>query len=405
MKKMCIILFSLFMCFVNINVVSAEDKNLVNIYFFYSDSCPHCKEEKVLLNEIEKDYDNVKIYRYEINTDNNSLILSKVADLHDINVTGVPFTIIGNKTFSGYSHENSKKKFIGAIEYYSMYGYVDKVGEMLEKELPTYEINIDAISVDEYIKDYGEYNFNLPIIGEVNTKDLTLPIVAILMGTIDGVNPCAMWVLLFLISMLISMKDKKKMWILGTAFLFTSAFIYLLIMLAWLNVATIITKITIIRIIIATVALLGGGYNIYTLFKNKEDGCNVTDKKDRKKILERIKKFTSEKSLILSIIGIIALAISVNMIELACSAGLPVMFTQILAINNLNSIQYISYITFYILFFFIGDLIIFMIAATSMKVSAMSVKYGKLSKLVGAILLILIGILLMFKPEWLMLNF
>lgn len=404
MKKFKLIIFSLFISLMFITNVSAEE-NLVNLYLFYSNTCPHCEAEMELLDEIQEDYDNLKIYTYEISEDENSLLLSKVSEMFDINVTGVPFTIIGEKTFFGYSEENSKKKFIGAIEYYSSHGYIDKVGEYLGNELPTYDINNNDITVDEYIKDYGEYTFDIPIIGEVSTKDLTLPLIAIIMGFIDGINPCAMWVLLFLISMLIGMHDRKKMWILGSSFLLTSAFIYFLIMLAWLNIAVVVTKIDIIRLVIAIVALLGGFYNLYSLFKTKENGCNVTTKKDRQKILERIKKFTSEKNLILSVIGVIALAISVNLIELACSAGLPVMFTQILAINNLTGIQYISYILLYILFFLIDDLIIFIIAVTSMKVSGMSVKYGKISKLIGAILLILIGILLIFKPEWLMLNF
>ena len=404
MKKFKLIIFSLFISIIFITNIKAEE-NLVNLYLFYSNTCPHCEAEMELLNELQEDYDNLKIYKYEISEDENSLLLNKVSEMFDINVTGVPFTIIGEKTFFGYSEENSKKKFIGAIEYYSSHGYIDKVGEYLGNELPTYDINNNDITVDEYIKEYGEYTFNIPFIGNVSTKDLTLPLIAIIMGFIDGINPCAMWVLLFLISMLIGMHDRKKMWILGSAFLITSAFIYFLIMLAWLNIAVVVTKIDIIRLVIAIVALLGGFYNLYSLFKTKENGCNVTTKKDRQKILERIKKFTSEKNLILSVIGVIALAISVNLIELACSAGLPVMFTQILAINNLTGIQYISYILLYILFFLIDDLIIFIIAVTSMKVSGMSVKYGKISKLIGAILLILIGILLIFKPEWLMLNF
>lgn len=404
MKKFKLIIFSLFISIIFITNIKAEE-NLVNLYLFYSNTCPHCEAEMELLDELQEDYDNLKIYKYEISENENSLLLSKVSEMFDINVTGVPFTIIGEKTFFGYSEENSKKKFIGAIEYYSSHGYTDKVGEYLGNELPTYDINNNDITVDEYIKEYGEYTFNIPFIGNVSTKDLTLPLIAIIMGFIDGINPCAMWVLLFLISMLIGMHDRKKMWILGSAFLITSAFIYFLIMLAWLNIAVVVTKIDIIRLIIAIVALLGGFYNLYSLFKTKENGCNVTTKKDRQKILERIKKFTSEKNLILSVIGVIALAISVNLIELACSAGLPVMFTQILAINNLTGIQYISYILLYILFFLIDDLIIFIIAVTSMKVSGMSVKYGKISKLIGAILLILIGILLIFKPEWLMLNF
>ncbi len=404
MKKFKLIIFSLCISLMFITNIKAEE-NLVNLYLFYSNTCPHCEAEMELLEELQEDYDNLKIYKYEISEDENSLLLSKVSEMFNINVTGVPFTVIGEKTFFGYSEENSKKKFIGTIEYYSSHGYTDKIGEYLENELPTYDINNNDMSVDEYIKDYGEYNFDIPIVGEVSTKDMALPIIAIVMGFIDGINPCAMWVLLFLISMLIGMHDRKKMFILGGTFLLTSAFIYFLIMLAWLNIAVVVTKIDIIRLVIAIIALLGGFYNLYSLFKTKEDGCNVTTKKDRQKILEKIKKFTSEKSLVLSIIGVIALAISVNLIELACSAGLPVMFTQILAINNLSEIQYISYIILYILFFLIDDLIIFVLAVTSMKVSGMSAKYGKISKLIGAILLILIGILLMFKPEWLMLNF
>ena len=403
MNKIKYVIFSLFLFMIAICNIKAED-NLVNLYLFYSKTCPHCEEEIKMLDSIKDDYKNLRIYKYELSEDNNSEIFKNVATLFDLNVSGVPFTIIGEKTFIGYG-ENSKKTIIGCIEYYSKHGYVDKVGQYLNKELPTYEINDVDTSIDEYLEDYGNYSFNIPIIGEVNTKTLTIPMIAVVMGFIDGFNPCAMWILLFLITMLISMKDRKKMWILGSTFLITSALIYFLIMLAWLNVAVLITKVNIIRSVIGFIAIIGGLYNIITTFKTSENGCNATDKKDRKKIMERIKKFTSEKSIWLSLIGVIALAISVNLIELACSAGLPVMFTQILVINDLSKIEYFIYIMVYIFFFLIDDLLIFIIAVSTMKVSGISVKYGKISKIVGGIILLLIGILLLLKPEWLMLNF
>ena len=403
MNKIKYVIFSLFLFMIAICNIKAED-NLVNLYLFYSKTCPHCEEEIKMLDSIKDDYKNLRIYKYELSEDNNSEIFKNVATLFDLNVSGVPFTIIGEKTFIGYG-ENSKKTIIGCIEYYSKHGYVDKVGQYLNKELPTYEISDDDTSIDEYLEDYGNYSFNIPIIGEVNTKTLTIPMIAVVMGFIDGFNPCAMWILLFLITMLISMKDLKKMWILGSTFLITSALIYFLIMLAWLNVAVLITKINIIRSVIGFIAIIGGLYNIITTFKTSENGCNATDKKDRKKIMERIKKFTNEKSIWLSLIGVIALAISVNLIELACSAGLPVMFTQILVINDLSKIEYFIYIMVYIFFFLIDDLLIFIIAVSTMKVSGISVKYGKISKIVGGIILLLIGILLLLKPEWLMLNF
>ena len=403
MNKIKYVIFSLFLFMMAVSNIKAED-NLVNLYLFYSKTCPHCEEEIRMLDSIKDDYKNLRIYKYELSKDNNSEIFKNVATLFDLNVSGVPFTIIGEKTFIGYG-ENSKKTIIGCIEYYSKHGYVDKVGQYLNKELPTYEINDYDTSIDEYLEDYGNYSFNIPIIGEVNTKTLTIPMIAVVMGFIDGFNPCAMWILLFLITMLISMKDRKKMWILGSTFLITSALIYFLIMLAWLNVAVLITKVNIIRSVIGFIAIIGGLYNIITTFKTSENGCNATDKKDRKKIMERIKKFTSEKSIWLSLIGVIALAISVNLIELACSAGLPVMFTQILVINDLSKIEYFIYIMVYIFFFLIDDLLIFIIAVSTMKVSGISVKYGKISKIVGGIILLLIGILLLLKPEWLMLNF
>ena len=403
MKK--IINFLLIICFfLLIPSVKAEDKNLVNIYLFHSDTCPHCREEISVLNDLEKEYDNIKIYKYEISEEENSLLFSKVTDMFDMKVTSVPFTVIGNKTFSGFSSENGKRQFIGAIEYYSTYGYIDEIAKLQGYEEPSFEVDENAPNINEYLKDYGNYSFTLPIIGQVNTKDLALPIIAMIMGAIDGFNPCAMWILLFLITMLIGIKDKKRMWILGSTFILTSGLVYFLIMLAWLNIALVVTKIDIIRLIIGLVAIVGGFINLRSGIK-KESGCEVTNDKSRKKIIAKIKNFTKEKSLILAVIGVITLAISVNLIELACSLGLPVMFSQILAINNVTEIEKILYIMLYIIFFLIDDLIIFVIAITSFKVSAISTKYSKVSKIAGGIILLLIVILMILKPEWLMLNF
>ena len=177
-------------------------------------------------------------------------------------------------------------------------------------------------------------------------------------------------------------------------------------MIAWLNVATFLTSVSIVRLLLGLIALGGGFVNLYGYFKNrKTEGCTVVDDKKRNKIFDRIKKFTREKNFFLAIIGVIALAISVNIVELACSAGLPVMFIEILSMNHLTIIEEVIYIGLYMLFFLLDDLVIFFIAMTTMQLTGFSTKYGKLSKVVGGILLLLIGLLLIFKPEWLMFNF
>ena len=408
MKRSLKILFLVICLFSFCNVVNAvSKKNLVNIYLFHSYTCKHCKEEIKLLDELEKEYDNIKIYKYEVNENGNGELLKNISEIMGSKVTGTPYTIIGNKVFSGYDYENSKGRFKGAIEYYSKYGYEDKVGEYISSiPLPSYEVKDTDPDVDEYISNYISYKVKLPLIGEVKLKNLTLPLITVVIGLADGFNPCAMWVLLFLISMLIGMKDKKRMWILGSTFLLISALIYLIFMMSWLNLANLLISVVWVRVIIAVVSLVGGFINLRGYIKHRKvSGCDVVDDKKRNRIITRIKKFTTEKNFWLAILGVIVLAISVNVVELACSAGLPVMFIEILSLNNLTAIEEIIYIVLYMLFFLLDDFVVFVIAMTTLSLTGVSSKYGNLSKLIGGILMLFIGLLLMFKPEWIMFNF
>lgn len=408
MKRSLKILFLVICLFSFCNVVNAvSEKNLVNIYLFHSYTCKHCKEEIKLLDELEKEYDNIKVYKYEVNENGNGELLKNISEIMGSKVTGTPYTIIGNKVFSGYDYENSKGRFKGAIEYYSKYGYEDKVGEYISSiPLPSYEVKDTDPDVDEYISNYISYKVKLPLIGEVKLKNLTLPLITVVIGLADGFNPCAMWVLLFLISMLIGMKDKKRMWILGSTFLLISALIYLIFMMSWLNLANLLISVVWVRVIIAVVSLVGGFINLRGYIKHRKvSGCDVVDDKKRNKIITRIKKFTTEKNFWLAILGVIVLAISVNVVELACSAGLPVMFIEILSLNNLTAIEEIIYIVLYMLFFLLDDFVVFVIAMTTLSLTGVSSKYGNLSKLIGGILMLFIGLLLMFKPEWIMFNF
>lgn len=408
MKRSLKILFLVICLFSFCNVVNAvSEKNLVNIYLFHSYTCKHCKEEIKLLDELEKEYDNIKVYKYEVNENGNGELLKNISEIMGSKVTGTPYTIIGNKVFSGYDYENSKGRFKGAIEYYSKYGYEDKVGEYISSiPLPSYEVKDTDPDVDEYISNYISYKVKLPLIGEVKLKNLTLPLITVVIGLADGFNPCAMWVLLFLISMLIGMKDKKRMWILGSTFLLISALIYLIFMMSWLNLANLLISVVWVRVIIAIVSLVGGIINLRGYIKHRKvSGCDVVDDKKRNKIITRIKKFTTEKNFWLAILGVIVLAISVNVVELACSAGLPVMFIEILSLNNLTAIEEIIYIVLYMLFFLLDDFVVFVIAMTTLSLTGVSSKYGNLSKLIGGILMLFIGLLLMFKPEWIMFNF
>ena len=402
MKKiisyLVVILFLLMMPF----SVLAKDKE-VTLYLFHGDGCPHCKEEMEYLKTIEKKYKDLKIVKYEVWYDKeNSELLKKVQDTFKITTKGVPTNVIGSTVITGFG-SSTGKTIERAVEYYQENDYEDIVSQVKDGSYDG-EI-VDNFSKNEKKSD-EELSLNTKIFGKVNLKRMSLITAAALIGLIDGFNPCAMWILLFLISVLIGMKDRKRMWALGLSFLITSALVYMVIMLSWISIAVKMTSIIWIRNIIAIIALIGGILNLRSFYKErKESGCEVVDDKKRKKIFSKIKKFTHEKNFFLALIGVIGLAISVNLVELACSAGLPIVFSELLVLNKTSEFMKFMYTLVYIFFFLIDDLVVFIIAMVTMKVTGISTKYNKFSHLLGGIIMIIIGVLLIFKPGWLMFNF
>lgn len=400
--------------------VNANEK--VNVYLFYGDGCPHCSALEEYLDENYSNDKDVKVYKYEVWNDvTNQELWKKVEDVTGEEAKGVPYFVIGKEVMQGYSAGDIwEKKVDKAIEEAKKINYNDNVGITLgvvegkitkDDDIP--KSNYDPDKKEADISDYynsdsdsdANTKLNIPLIGTISLKDMSIPVIAILIGLVDGFNPCAMWVLIFLITMLFDYPSRKKMWILGCTFLFTSAFIYFLFMISFLKVAMFINSINVLKLLIAVFALVFGGFNIYRYFKTKDVGCDVVDKNKRRKIINRIKNILSSKSFAFAIGGIILLAISVNLIELLCSMGLPVMFTEILAYNNITGVKNILYIILYIIFFLIDDLIVFFIAMKTLKITAISNKYSKYSHLVGGLIMIAIGLLMILKPEWLMFNF
>lgn len=357
--------------------VKPEERK-VNLYLFHRDGCPHCEKERDFLDILKKKYKNLNIYMYEVTTNEvNASYYKSIKKVLNDNSNGVPYTVIGNKSFLGYN---------------------DYVGNKIEK------------TIQEYLEDKKETEtekntFKIPLLKEINAKDVSIPLVAIILGLVDGFNPCAMWVLLFLINMFFGMKNKKKMFILGYTFLFTSGLVYFLSMLG-ISVVLNIAAVTWIQRLIAIVALVAGILNIRTFIKTKnDDGCHVVDEKKRKKIFTKIQKIIKQKSLLFAVFGVIALAASVNLVELACSLGFPAIFSEILAINKITGITRIIYLLLYVLFYMIDDLVVFTIAVCTLSISTRSTKYTKYVNLIAGIIMILIGVLLIFKPEWVMFNF
>ena len=402
MKYLKYILFSLVL-FIITGCVSAKE---ITINLFYSETCPHCQAEEKFLNEYVKENSNVKVRMFEVtrNQDNANLldlVKKSIGATHNY----VPYTVIGEIGLTGYS-DSIKDQIIHFVDKYQNDDYYDLVSIVEEKN----EV-VDINKIEKEITDSNKTNveddtIKLPLIGKVSKSKVSIPVVAIIFGSIDGFNPCAMWVLIFLVSMLISVKDKKKRIGLGLVFLIASGLVYMLFMGAWISVLS-LTQSRLVLKLVGVIALIGSiwNFNGFIKSKNSDVGCEVADKEKRKKIMMRIKKYINEQNFIISSIGLIGLAFSINAIEFVCSAGWPVIYSEILALHNLNSIEYFLYMILYIVFYMLDDIIVFLIAMVTLEVTGISNKYNKYSHLIGGILMLILGILMIFAPNILMLRF
>ena len=376
-KKVIVFLSSLIFFCLNFIPVYANKTDVI-IDFFWAEGCPHCAHEKIFLDELKIKYPDLQINSYEIskNQTNINLLQQKGRQL-SADVSGVPFTVIGSNYVSGF-------------------GTKDTTGKQIEDLIKQ---NLSQEQIEKVQRDL--VSIHLPFIGEINAKQMSLPILTLAIALVDGFNPCAMWTLLFLISLLLGMKNRKRMWILGIAFIVSSAFVYFLFLAAWLNLFIFLGLVVWVRVIIALVALVAGAINLKEYIENKS-GCKIMGDEKRQKFFEKLKSVTSKKNFILALGGIILLAFAVNLVELICSAGLPAIYTKILSMYQLPTWQYYLYLIFYIFVFMIDDLFVFFTAMVTLQAVGIQSKYTKTSHLIGGIIMLIIGLLMLFKPDILM---
>ncbi|MBZ9578552.1 hypothetical protein KJA14_01745 [Patescibacteria group bacterium] len=378
MKKFFLILFTIFFLssLMKVDLILAQE-NRIEIHFFYSVTCPHCAEEKIFLEELEKKYPEIEIKQYEVTRyPENQKILKNFYEKYQV-LKGeqgrVPVTFTPTRYFVGFSQQ---------------------IAENIENCLK------------ECLGQEGEisHKIKIPFFGEIDLFQLSLPTLTVVLGALDGLNPCAMWVLLFLIALLINTRSRKKMWLVGGIFIAASGIVYYLILTAWLNLFLAISYVNLTRILIGILAIGVGVWQIKNFITYHPGVCKVLGVKSRIEygLKERAEKIVTSPFTLAMIGGLIILALGVNLVEFFCSAGLPAIYTRILAVNSLSTFSYYFYLLLYTFVFMLDDLIIFSLAMITLSRVDFTEKYNYWATLIGGLLIFILGVLLIFKPELLM---
>jgi len=377
MRRCFFIVFILsFLTLISGIFTTAVAQEKVEVNFFYSQICPHCQKEDVFLDNLEKKYSEIEIKRFEVihNQENQKILKEfyKRYQVPDGQQGWVPVTFTPEKYFIGFN-EQIGKDIEGCLKE-----CIGEEGKVLQE-------------------------IKLPFLGKVDLSNMSLPTLTVILGTLDGFNPCAMWVLVILISLLLSLKSRKKIALVGGTFIFAEGLLYFLFMTAWLNLFLVISYVSLTKILIGVFGIIFGIWRIKDFLTWKPGVCKVTDhSKSQEKLMDKMKNILKPTTVPATIFGVITLAFGVNLIEFFCSAGFPVIYTRILALQDIGQIQYYLYLLFYNLFYMLDDLIIFGFALITLSKFGFSDKYNKYSTLIAGLLILILGVLLIFKPEVLM---
>ena len=341
-------------------------------HFFYLPGCSHCEEQEIFNRQLENAH-SINITSHDATMPDGIALLSEMLEERGVEVEPeFPITIFGNQVFGGWESEETTGK---AIE--------EALQQCLSGECPP---------------PTGEEPRNtivLPLIGEIVLADYSLPALAVVLGVVDGFNPCAMWVLVYLISLVATLRDRKRIWLIVGSFVLASGILYFLFMTAWLNLFLFVGYIKAVTIVIGLIALGGGILQVREVIETKGAVvCEVTDEESRKKTMTKVQEIVSSPLTWGILVGIIVLAFTVNMVEFVCSAAIPAVFTRVLSLAGLTTLQYYGYILLYVLFFMLDDLVIFGTAAFAFT-SSLGNRYTKYSRPIGAAIMIFLGLLLL----------
>ena len=358
--------------------LGAKAEVVVNL--FYGDTCAFCHQERIYLDSLERQFgDNIIVREYEVwnNKENNDLMMD-VKNNFDDKGDGVPYTVIGNKTYTGISEEikdSIRTDILDGIKYPKL----DSVEYIKSgKEVPT-NLLID-----------GDSMLSLPVMGEVNLDKDSSTILSFVMGVLDAFNPCSIWIFVVLTGLLLAIYDKKKRTKLGLTFVTVASLVYFIFMLTNVNMVISEVPLMVLRLGVSIALIVVGALFIDSFIK--------FEKKD-KSYLGKLQALTDKREMPIFIVIMAALSMVVSTVQIAGSGGMPVLFEIAMDVNEISGFTYGLRIFNYILSFFLVNLAMLFIITKLIDRLVMNTTFRSYSRLIGGILILLAVAFLIFFPE------
>ena len=387
---------------------SSQEKD-INIYFFWGDGCPHCAAAHPVLEGLAEENPRIGFYEFEVyNHPENVDLFMVFGEAFDMEPRGVPTIFIGDRYWVGYSEEIRAE-----IETYLNNcldaGCPDIGGEIVfgaqTTAEPTATPTLAETAESNTPTEEGPQEpqdgdtISLPLIGTVDLSSRSLLLSTLLISIVDGFNPCSIWVLSMLLAITLNTRSRKKVLIIGIVFIFVTGIIYAMFIGGLFTVFRIVSFVGWIQVIVAVVAFIFALVNIKDYFWYKE-GVSFTISDDKKPgIYKKIRRvLNADESLWGLIGGTIVLAAGVSLVEFSCTAGFPMLWSNLLAAQDITGLAFLGFLLVYMIVYQIDELGIFLVSVFTLRKTKLEEKHGRILKLLGGMLMLTLAFVMLIDP-------
>lgn len=338
-----------------------------DIEVFTREDCPRCADAKRFLAGLARERPSLRVEEHDVAKEPAALArLRELARARGIGPVAVPTFLVGDDVVVGF-----------------------------ESAATTGRVLLEALDRS------GPPPLVVPVFGRLDAERLGLPLFTVALGLVDGFNPCAMWVLLFVLSLLVNLHDRARMALIGGTFVAISGIVYFAFMAAWLELLRYVGVSRGVQVLLGGTATLVGAVNVKD-FVAYGRGVSLSIPSEAKPaIYARARRILSAENLPGALAATIVLALLVNFVELLCTAGLPAVFTRILTLRELPSSQYYAYLALYNVAYVFDDALMLGVAVVTLSHRKLQERSGRWLKLLSGIVLLVLGALLLLEPSWL----
>jgi glutaredoxin len=422
-----------------------EVDELFAIHAYVRQTCQHCRDAKRFLNGLAARWKGIRVTLHDVDAERGAMpAMTELAKRHGITSPALPVISVCGRLISGYRTDATTGRQIeGLLLDASVAALPDKPAARLAGILgppvlliESYEessfsdgdpsplasganhaIQTGSQDIEMPVPDSGEdqrpaeKTYSLPVeapegvelpwLGYVRVRDLGLFTFTLLIGLVDGFNPCAMWLLVFLLSVLVNVKDRRKIAAIAGTFVLVSGLAYFTFMAAWLNLFLLVGMARPLQIALGVLAIVIGVINVKDFFAFKRGVTLSIPESARPGIYERVRKIATTKYVSAAIGLAVVLAVLVNIVEILCTAGLPALYTQILAAQQLPAWINYAFLGLYNVAYMFDDSLMVGLFVVTLSHRKMREMEGRWLKLVSGLVVLGLGLVILFKPNWL----